>query len=101
MRRSQHRRREAHSCQRPCKTAEYEAHFQENLDFSSPSSSKAFMEVETTDVVVVEEYLAFDLNDIVSAVGGSLGLFLGFSCFEALRVAIDLAAKGFHCGKTK
>ncbi len=32
---------------------------------------------------VEEEYELFDANEIVSAVGGSLGLFLGFSCLGA------------------
>ncbi len=31
-----------------------------------------------------EEYLLFDDNAIVAAVGGSLGLFLGFSCLSVL-----------------
>ena len=37
-----------------------------------------------TRVVMKEEFLSHDLNSIISAVGGSLGLFLGFSCFGCL-----------------
>ena len=37
---------------------------------------------ENIDTLVTEEVLLYDLNSIVSAVGGSLGLFLGFSCFQ-------------------
>ncbi len=33
-----------------------------------------------------EEYLLFDGNAIISAVGGSLGLFLGFSCLTMLTL---------------
>ena len=33
-------------------------------------------------LLLEEEMLLYDLNSIVSAVGGSLGLFLGFSCFQ-------------------
>lgn len=33
----------------------------------------------TTSVTVAEEYALFDFNEIVSALGGSMGLFLGFS----------------------
>ena len=34
----------------------------------------------TNTVTVEEQYELFDVNEIVSAVGGSMGLFLGFSC---------------------
>ncbi len=33
-----------------------------------------------------EEYLLFDGNAIISAVGGALGLFLGFSCLTMFTV---------------
>ena len=33
-------------------------------------------------IILHEEYLIFDLNSIVVAVGGSLGLFLGFSFLQ-------------------
>ncbi len=41
-----------------------------------------FVRFETNDVIVLEEYLLYDFNDIIAAVGGSLGLFLGFSCLQ-------------------
>ena len=31
-----------------------------------------------------KEYILFDINSIVASVGGSMGLFLGFSCFGML-----------------
>lgn len=34
----------------------------------------------------------YDLNGIVAAVGGSLGLFLGFSCADCFSAVVDLAA---------
>ncbi len=34
----------------------------------------------TNTVTIEEQYELFDVNEIVSAVGGSMGLFLGFSC---------------------
>ena len=39
-----------------------------------------------------EEYLLYDLNAIVSAVGGSLGLFLGFSCYELVKTCLKKLA---------
>ena len=43
----------------------------------------------TIDVSVIEETLLFDFTAIVAAVGGSLGLFVGFSFLDVLRAAID------------
>ena len=43
----------------------------------------------TMDVLMVEEVLLFDFNTIVAAIGGSMGLFLGFSCLQ-------LAKDGYH-----
>ena len=36
-----------------------------------------------TNTHVTREILLYDFNAILSAVGGSLGLFLGFSCYQA------------------
>ncbi len=33
----------------------------------------------------MEEIVLYDLNGLVSAIGGSLGLFLGFSCYEVAK----------------
>jgi hypothetical protein len=41
------------------------------------------MEVTTT-----QEVLLYDFNAIVSAIGGSLGLFLGFSCHQLALQAL-------------
>ena len=40
-------------------------------------------------VYIEEEYLLMDFNSIVSAVGGSLGLFLGFSCLDFLMQLLN------------
>ena len=39
---------------------------------------------ESSKVKTEEEYLLMGANAIISATGGSLGLFLGFSCFGAI-----------------
>ncbi len=73
-------------CLRPCRSVDYALKFTDNGYFDY-SSAVVWFEVWSTDVAVTEEYLIVDLNDILSAVGGSLGLFLGFSCLEAVRAA--------------
>jgi hypothetical protein len=42
-----------------------------------------------TDVTIVEEVLLFDFTAIVAAVGGSLGLFIGFSFLDVFRAVIN------------
>jgi hypothetical protein len=46
------------------------------------------MMYSTTDVTVVEDRVLFDLAAIVAAVGGSLGLFIGFSFLDAAKAVI-------------
>ena len=42
--------------------------------------------VEGEEITVHEEYVVYDFNGIVGTVGGSLGLFVGFSYFIRLVV---------------
>lgn len=41
-----------------------------------------------TDITLTEEVLLFDFAAILSAVGGSLGLFIGFSFLDILKATI-------------
>ena len=52
-----------------------------------------FMTVATSNVLVNEEYLLYDLNNIISAVGGSMGLFLSFSFLNCFMCAFDSLEK--------
>ncbi len=47
-----------------------------------------YVSYTTTRVMVSEEYQLFDFGAIVAAVGGSLGLFLGFSCWQCLKTMV-------------
>jgi hypothetical protein len=52
--------------------------------------------MSSTNVLVQEEYLLFDDNSIVASVGGSMGLFVGFSvleCFLSSASFIHFMAK--------
>ncbi len=42
------------------------------------------------------EVILYDGNTIVAAVGGSLGLFLGFSCLEFVTCLFDWVARKTH-----
>ena len=45
---------------------------------------------ETTVVTIEEEYLIFGFPDMIGSVGGSLGLFLGFSFFDQINSVIEM-----------
>ena len=47
------------------------------------------------DVEKHEETLVYDSVNIFAAIGGNLGLFLGFSCLSIVFSGIDLLAKKF------
>ena len=60
---------------------------------------RLFLYPITADVLVYEEYLLFDFNAIVSSVGGSLGLFVGFSFLQCAMSIFGLTEK--TCQKCK
>ena len=47
------------------------------------------LNLETTDVALSEEIQLTTLPDFISAVGGNLGLFIGFSCLPVLLKATE------------
>jgi hypothetical protein len=57
----------------------YDALFE--LDVLDPPQKKIKMYIFSTAVKFVEETYLVTFNGFVSSFGGSLGLFLGFSCF--------------------
>ena len=56
-----------------------------------------FMTFATSNVLVNEEYLLYDLNNIISAVGGSMGLFLSFSFLKCIMSAFGSLEKRCCC----
>jgi hypothetical protein len=48
-------------------------------------SSAFYLEPKTTEVAKTEEFLVFDLSDTISGIGGSLGLFLGWSVLYVIQ----------------
>ena len=46
---------------------------------------------------VYEEVLMIDEIDLVGSLGGSLGLFVGFSLFDSLSLVLECVLKKFKC----
>jgi hypothetical protein len=58
-----------------------------------PMLTLMWLTFSTTDVTIIEEVLLFDFSAILSAVGGSLGLFIGFSFSDLFKFAINKFAE--------
>ena len=55
--------------------------------------------IEKRDVKVEEDYRVYDFNGILGSVGGSLGLFIGFSFLDMMIYLMRRARKwGRHVG---
>ena len=72
------------SCPQPCTTDHISLTQKENPFFGNSNQTVLYFYWDNLDVLVEEEYLLMDWNAIVAAIGGSLGLFLGFSCLDFL-----------------
>ncbi len=63
---------------------------------SEMSRNVVWLKYMSSKVEVMEEYDVYDLNGIVGSVGGSLGLFLGFSVFDCLSALTR--KRNYYCG---
>ena len=80
------------ACPKPCKITTYK---DSRLDLREPLFLKtgqtiANFALRKDNIRRMEkEVLVYDINDVIGAVGGSLGLFLGFSFFDAISRCLD------------
>lgn len=76
-------RQEEHLCPRRCRenTMEVEPLHEPASPRIAPHEARLYL-YASTKLEHREEILMHDFNSIVSAIGGSLGLFLGFSCLS-------------------
>ena len=79
-------------CGNPCSVLEYKA--KKAFGFKFYDYPKNFYEwryiFESDLVEVHEEYLVYDFTGFVGSVGGTLGLFVGFSFREIVNLTVDL-----------
>ena len=66
-------------CQKSCKTIQFKGdkNTYESLDYLKGILLVTYF--STNEINVQEEYLLYDIVDVVGIVGGNLGLFIGFS----------------------
>ena len=69
-------------CIKPCKINTYKGSDIEYLYHNSTSNEAHFSFQLGLVKTVSKELLIYDTNDMIGSIGGSLGLFLGFSFFQ-------------------
>ena len=80
------------NCLDPCKVRMYKDSGIESLEPMYEKGGKTLVHFELVKNnirQIEEETLIYDTNDMIGAVGGSLGLFLGFSFFDVISKCLD------------
>ena len=82
-------------CLKPCNILEYQGQT-EIKDKIIPGKIQISLSLSSDEVKVQEEYLIYNEVDLVGIIGGTLGLFIGFSFFDIvndMRVAFESARR--------
>ena len=87
-------------CQNPCEYIQYDIKIpklgKNSMTTSFPNQTMFFARYSSPKVKTEEEYTIMGTNAIISATGGSLGLFLGFSCFGAIWSIFEVLKKAYN-----
>ena len=85
-------------CPKPCTTEDFEASIDTIERTGEPAEeSTVVISFESNRSEVQTETLLFGVTSIVASVGGSLGLFLGFSCLDsAVRLMEQCLERGYR-----
>ena len=81
-------------CPLPCSNTFYKTRVNYFDEFNEPHLNSSIKMHTYYDTMVVEqqnEILVYDWSRFLSALGGTLGLYLGFSCFTMINGLIDLS----------
>lgn len=68
-------------CPDPCMERSFMT-MSKSIPHDMDDTALLFLHYQSDRIAVLEEYLIFDFSSILVAIGGSLGLFLGFSFFQ-------------------
>ena len=71
-------------CQSSCSTYEYYGKKASLNQMESGKSLQLWFMFETMEMTIRQEYIIYDHIGLISSVGGTLGLFIGFSFYDAL-----------------
>ncbi len=81
-------------CQKPCSHTSYNIYTLPDVAYEPEVNMSSVLAYwDTVRVLQSSEDLLYDANAIVAAVGGSLGLFLGFSCYDGFKKVLSYLEK--------
>ena len=81
---------------RPCVKIEYETHVSDQTPTHNNQSVQFWMTFSHPPKVrVKEEYLLFDMVSMISAIGGTMGLCIGFSFGDVTKWIVAHIEQGF------
>ena len=73
-------------CYPKCRIVQYSFETtQRNIDWTSNWTSEVYVQPKSSFVEYSSEYLSFSSDDLLSSVGGNLGLFLGWSLLTIIE----------------
>ena len=76
-------------CKKPCKVRRYEFAPMITNEIENDEPSYFYISIVSNEIIVQEEVLMFDSNSIIGTIGGSLGLFIGFSFMSCINYFLD------------
>ena len=89
-------------CYDPCVLPEFKVRQRESYVPGKPQGkARLFIYYYSVEEEIVEEYVLFDFNAIVAAVGGSMGLFLGFSFLDCGFAVVKFVGEKYRPWKEK
>ena len=86
-----------YKCPKPCSILEYSGkldYWEPKYDWQSNNTMIIYLRFQSPEVITIyEEYLIYDFNGMLGSIGGTLGLFVGFSFSSAIELFINLLKK--------
>lgn len=59
------------------------------------SDNYIFLTLSSSEILVQQEVRMYDINTIIGSIGGSLGLFIGFSFLQCSKECMNMTKKLF------
>ena len=88
-------------CKSSCSTYEFDGKKTPLNQMQENGTLQLMYMFETMEIQVREEYIIYDFIGMIGGIGGTLGLFVGFSFFDAFCWLLEKAGKGIKKYKEK
>ena len=87
-----------HKCPKPCSILEYSGkvdYWEPKYNAGNPNNTMIiYLKFQSPEVLTIyEEYLIYDFNGMLGSIGGTLGMFIGFSFSSIIELFINLLKK--------